>query len=118
MKNFHRISSSKHTPFTERINDNKSPLSYLMDKNEKDLIISNQKTKIYQLEQKEKEMDRVNQKYNELEKEYNDINNYKNHLEYEIKKKDNLYNTDLSLLNNRKRTILDELLDLINILYN
>ena len=86
-------------------NPNKSQKTFLMENNKKDLIISNQKTHIYQLEQREKDIDNLNKKFIDLQKDFNDVNNYKTRLEYEIKKKDNNYNTDISLLKSEKDSI-------------
>ena len=101
MDNFHCI----HTEYIDpnKIKSRKKPtnislIKELMESNEKDLIISNQKTYIYQLELKEKEFDNLNQKYFELKCEYDNLDKYKNQLEIEIKKKDNNYNKDISLL--------------------
>ena len=100
MDNFHCI----HNEYIEsnKINPQKVPnlslIKELMESNEKDLIISNQKTYIYQLELKEKEFDNLNQKFFELKCEYDNLDKYKNQLEMEIIKKDNNYNKDLSLL--------------------
>lgn len=111
MNDFQKINSSNYSPYTERIynprinGNNKLSTSLLIENNEKDKIISNQKTRIYQLEQKEKDIDTINKKYNELQKDYDNINNYKNNLEYEIKRKDNNYNTDLSLLKSERDEI-------------
>ena len=103
IKNFQRINTTSHIPYSERlynptINQNRLSTSNLIENNEKELIISNQRTKIYQLELKEKELEDLNKKYNELQKEFHDIMNYKISLEYEIKRKDNNYNSDISLL--------------------
>ena len=83
MENFHCI----HTEYieTNKINNQKTPtnlslIKELMESNEKDLIISNQKTYIYQLELKEKEFDNLNQKFFELKYEYDNLDNYKNQL--------------------------------------
>ena len=101
MENFHCI----HTEYIEpnKINNQKTPtnlslIKELMESNEKDLIISNQKTYIYQLELKEKEFDNLNQKFFELKCEYDNLDKYKNQLEIELKKKDNNYNKDISIL--------------------
>ena len=106
LNNFQRISSSKYIPYSERFSSSKNSknptTSNLFENNEKDLIISKQKTRIYELEQKEKDIENLNKKYNDLEKDYNDINDYKNRLELEIKRKDNSFNNDLSLLKNEK----------------
>ena len=106
LNNFQRISSSNYIPYSERFSSSKTSknptTSYLFENNEKDLIISKQKTRIYELEQKEKDIENLNKKYNDLEKDYNDINDYKNRLELEIKRKDNSFNNDLSLLKNEK----------------
>ena len=103
IKNFQRINTTSNIPYSERlynltINQNRLSTSNLIENNEKELIISNQRTKIYQLELKEKELEDLNKKYNELQKEFHDIMNYKISLEYEIKRKDNNYNSDISLL--------------------
>ena len=101
MDNFHCI----HTEYIDpnKIRSQKKPtnislIKELMESNEKDLIISNQKTYIYQLELKEKEFDNLNQKFFELKCEYENLDKYKNQLEIEIKKKDNNYNKDISFL--------------------
>jgi len=101
MENFHCI----HTEYIEpnEIKYQKTPtnislIKELMESNEKDLIISNQKTYIYQLELKEKEFDNLNQKFFELKCEYDNLDKYKNQLEIELKKKDNNYNKDISIL--------------------
>ena len=103
MENFHSIRSQQIKKNKKKINSPKKPtnislIKELMENNEKDLIISNQKTYIYQLEIKEKEFDSINQKYIELQNEYNNLDKYKNQLELEIKKKDNNYNRDISIL--------------------
>ena len=103
MDNFHCIRSQRIQPnFNKTINPilptNISLIKELMENNEKDLIISNQKTYIYQLELKEKEFDNLNQKFLELQNEYENLDRYKNQLELEIKQKDNNYNRDISIL--------------------
>ena len=101
MDNFHcihneYIESNKINP--QKVRTNLSLIKELMESNEKDLIISNQKTYIYQLELKEKEFDNLNQKFLELQNEYENLDRYKNQLELEIKQKDNNYNRDISIL--------------------
>ena len=101
MDNFHcirneYIESNKINP--QKVRTNLSLIKELMESNEKDLIISNQKTYIYQLELKEKEFDNLNQKFFELKCEYDNLDKYKNQLEIELKKKDNNYNKDISIL--------------------
>ena len=105
MENFHCIRSQNIKKNFDQLNNpnpimptNISLIRELMENNEKDLIISNQKTYIYQLELKEKEFDNLNQKYLELQNEYENLDRYKNQLELEIKQKDNNYNRDISIL--------------------
>ena len=105
MENFHCIRSQNIKKNFNQLNNpnpimptNISLIRELMENNEKDLIISNQKTYIYQLELKEKEFDNLNQKYLELQNEYENLERYKNQLELEIKQKDNNYNRDISIL--------------------
>ena len=105
MENFHCIRSQNIKKSFDQLNNpnpimptNISLIRELMENNEKDLIISNQKTYIYQLELKEKEFDNLNQKYLELQNEYENLDRYKNQLELEIKQKDNNYNRDISIL--------------------
>ena len=105
MENFHCIRSQNIKKSFNQLNNpnpimptNISLIRELMENNEKDLIISNQKTYIYQLELKEKEFDNLNQKYLELQNEYENLERYKNQLELEIKQKDNNYNRDISIL--------------------
>ena len=107
LNSYHRINTKSYIPYTERVYKPKIPqnrlsTSYLIENNEKDLLISNQKSRIYELEKKESEMENLSQKYIDLEKDYNNINDYKNRLELEIKRKDNNYNTDISLLKSEK----------------
>ena len=97
MDNFQCIRSQRIKPNFNKTNNpilptNISLIRELMENNEKDLIISNQKTYIYQLELKEKEFDNLNQKFLELQNEYENLDRYKNQLELEIKQKDNNYN--------------------------
>ena len=108
MENFHCI----HTEYIEpnKINNQKTPtnlslIKELMESNEKDLIISNQKTYIYQLELKEKEFDNLNQKFFELKYEYDNLDNYKNQLEIEIRNKDKNYNNDISILRDENESL-------------
>ena len=103
MDNFQCIRSQRIKPNFNKTNNPISPTNIslireLMENNEKDLIISNQKTYIYQLELKEKEFDNLNQKFLELQNEYENLDRYKNQLELEIKQKDNNYNRDISIL--------------------
>ena len=103
MDNFQCIRSQRIKPNFNKTNNpilptNISLIRELMENNEKDLIISNQKTYIYQLELKEKEFDNLNQKFLELQNEYENLDRYKNQLELEIKQKDNNYNRDISIL--------------------
>ena len=103
MDNFQCIRSQRIKPHFNKTNNpilptNISLIRELMENNEKDLIISNQKTYIYQLELKEKEFDNLNQKFLELQDEYENLDRYKNQLELEIKQKDNNYNRDISIL--------------------
>ena len=107
LNGFHRINTTSYIPYTERVYKPNIPqsrlsTSYLIENNEKDLLISNQKSRIYELEKKENEMENLSQKYIDLEKDYNNVNDYKNRLELEIKRKDNNYNTDISLLKSEK----------------
>ena len=103
MDNFQCIRSQRIKPNFNKTNNpilptNISLIRELMENNEKDLIISNQKTYIYQLELKEKEFDNLNKKFLELQNEYENLDRYKNQLELEIKQKDNNYNRDISIL--------------------
>ena len=103
MDNFQCIRSQRIKSNFNKTNNpilptNISLIRELMENNEKDLIISNQKTYIYQLELKEKEFDNLNQKFLELQNEYENLVRYKNQLELEIKQKDNNYNRDISIL--------------------
>ena len=105
MENFHCIRSQNIKKSFNQLNNpnpimptNISLIRELMENNEKDLIISNQKTYIDQLELKEEEFDNLNQKYLELQNEYENLDRYKNQLELEIKQKDNNYNRDISIL--------------------
>ena len=103
MDNFQCIRSQRIKSNFNKTNNpilptNISLIKELMENNEKDLIISNQKTYIYQLELKEKEFDNLNQKFLELQNEYENLDRYKNQLELEVKQKDNNYNRDISIL--------------------
>ena len=110
LNNFHRIKTTTFIPlttrdFNSRTNDIKLPTSYLIERNEKDLIISNLRTRIYQLEQKEKELEEWKDKYNQLKKDFDDINNDINLAEIENKKKVNNFNSDIISLKNEKDSI-------------
>ena len=60
--------------------------------------ISNLKTRLFDLEQQEKDFDALNQKLDQLKKEYSNLSNLKNKLDDELKQKDEAYNQRISKL--------------------
>ena len=63
-----------------------------MSSNGMDSTISNLKTRLFDLEQQEKDYNALNQKLSQLQKDYSNLLNLKNKLENELKQKDEAYN--------------------------
>ena len=63
-----------------------------MSSNGMDSTISNLKTRLFDLEQQEKDYNALNQKLSQLQKDYSSLLNLKNKLENELKQKDEAYN--------------------------
>ena len=64
----------------------------LYDKEDKDVLKSKLNSKIFRLEQQEKDYDFLNQEFKQLENDYTILNEAKLRLEYEIKQRDEAYN--------------------------
>jgi chromosome segregation ATPase len=65
---------------------------------EKDILISQLKAKIFELELHEKDYDMLNERYKQLQNEFSSLNDCKHHLEYEKKLKDEELNKHINEL--------------------
>ena len=65
---------------------------------EKDKLISQLKSKIFELELHQKDYDTLNERYNQLQKEFSDLNDCKNLLECEKNKRDGEFNKHINEL--------------------
>ena len=63
-----------------------------IESKEKDMLISQLKAHIFELEQHEKDYDSLNQHYKQLQNDYSLLNEAKIRLEYELKQKDDNFN--------------------------
>ena len=79
------------------------------DSNEKDMIISNLKHTLFQLEEGEKNYSDLMSKYRKLEQEYQLLNEEKIRIEYELKQKTESNNQIISQLRNQNENIINEM---------
>ncbi len=81
------------------------------DSNEKDMIISNLKNKLFQLEESEKNYSDLMSKYRRLDSEYQLLQESKIRLEYELKQKTEQNNQIISQLRTQNENIYNEIND-------
>ena len=74
------------------INANRVEYDKNLESKKKDILISQLKAKIFELELQGKDYDTLNERYKLLENEFVILNNSKNNLEYEKRKKDDEFN--------------------------
>ncbi len=65
---------------------------------EKDMLISQLKAHIFELEQYEKDYDLLSQRFHQLQNDYNILKDAKMHLEYDLKQREDAYNQRLNNL--------------------
>ena len=79
--------------------------------NEKDMLISNLKSKIFQLDENEKAYCDLLNKFKNLQNEFQLMNEAKMRLEYELKQKSESYNKNLDELCGQNNSLTNELND-------
>ena len=82
-----------------------------LESKEKDVLISQLKARIFELELHEKDYDKLNERYKLLENEFAILNNSKNNLEYEKKQKDDEFNKIFSELQRENESLQNEFND-------
>ena len=78
---------------------------YSIDDNYKDKKISQLRSKIYDLKQREKDFDSLNQRYKQLLNDFQVLNEAKLRLEYEIKQRESEYNRRITDLKGENETL-------------
>lgn len=73
--------------------------------NQRDLMISGLKSRLFDLEQQEKDNNYLCQKFNQLKRDYCLLCNMKNKLEQEIEDKDQEYNKNIDELCNKNENL-------------
>ena len=93
------------------INLNRTEYDKCRESKERDMIISQLKAKIFELELRAKDYDKLNDKYNQLENEFATLSELKNNLECEKKQKDDEFNKLISNLQKENENLQLELND-------
>ena len=93
------------------INVNRTEYDKSRESKERDMLISQLKAKIFELELRAKDYDKLNDKYNQLENEFATLSELKNNLECEKKQKDDEFNKLISNLQRENENLQLELND-------
>lgn len=105
------MSSKTYQIDNNDINVNRVEYDKNLESKEKDVIISQLKAKIFELELHEKDYDKLNERYKLLENEFAILNNSKNNLEKEKMKKDDEYNKIFLELQSENENLQNEFND-------
>jgi len=105
------MSSKTYQIDNNDINVNRVEYDKNLESKEKDIIISQLKAKIFELELHEKDYDKLNERYKLLENEFAILNNSKNNLEKEKMKKDDEYNKIFLELQSENENLQNEFND-------
>ena len=81
-----------------------------IESKEKDMLISQLKAHIFELEQHEKDYDSLNHNYKQLQNDYSLLNEAKIRLEYELKQKDDDFNKKMCELRSENENLRLKLL--------
>lgn len=86
-------------------NLNRAEYDKCRESKERDMLISQLKAKIFELELREKDYDKLNDKYRQLENEFATLNELNNNLECEKKQKDDEFNKLISNLQSENENL-------------
>ena len=101
----YEIASGKYPRYNPKINIPRNNKEHNIDINTKDQKISQLRSKIYDLKQREKDYDSLNQRYKQLLNDFSILNEAKIRLEYEIRQRENEYNRRISDLKGENETL-------------
>jgi chromosome segregation ATPase len=101
----YEIGSENYQPRSPGINYRRNLTENSIDDNYKDKKISELRNKIYDLKQREKDFDSLNQRYKQLLTDFQVLNEAKLRLEYEIRQRESEYNRRITDLKAEKETL-------------
>ena len=101
----YEIGSESYPPKSPNSNYRRNLTEHSIDDNYKDKKISQLRAKIYDLKQREKDYDSLNQRYKQLLNEFSSLNEAKLRLEYEIRQRESEYNRRITDLKGEKETL-------------
>ncbi len=101
----YEIGSDNYQPRSPYSNYRRNLTEHSIDDNYKDKKISELRNKIYDLKQREKDFDSLNQRYKELLNEFSVLNEAKLRLEYEIRQRESEYNRRIADLKGENETL-------------
>ena len=102
----YEIASGNYPPIDLKNNNPRnSNNEHSIDDNLKDKKISQLRAKLYDLKQREKDYDSLNQRYKQLQNDYSILNEAKLRLEYEIRQRESEYNRRITDLKGENETL-------------
>ena len=102
----YELGSSNYLPLSPNSNTNlRNPNEYNMRSNSKDKKINQLQSKLYDLKQRVKDYDSLNQRYKQLLNDYSTLNEAKLRLEYEIRQRENEYNRRITDLKGQNESL-------------
>ena len=101
----YEIGSENNQSRSQDSNYRRNLTEYSIDDNYKDKKISQLRSKIYDLKQREKDFDSLNQRYKQLLNDFQVLNEAKLRLEYEIKQRESEYNRRITDLKGENETL-------------
>ena len=101
----YEINSGNNFPPKEPNNKKINASEHSIDDNYKDKKISELRTRLYDLKQREKDIDSLNQRYKQLLNDVSILNEAKLRLEYEIRQRENEYNRRITDLKGENETL-------------
>ena len=102
----YEISSGNYPPLDPKKNNPRnSNKEHRIDDNLKNQKISQLREKLYDLKQREKDYDSLNQRYKQLQNDYSVLNEAKLRLEYEIRQRESEYNRRITDLKGENETL-------------
>jgi chromosome segregation ATPase len=101
----YELGSSNYIPLSPNNNKLRTPNEYILKSDSKDRKISSLQSKIYDLKQRVKDYDSLNQRYKQLLNDFSILNEAKLRLEYEMRQRENDYNRRIADLKGQNESL-------------
>ena len=101
----YEIGSGNYPSYFQKNINRRNNIEHNIDNNSKDLKISQLRSKIYDLKQRQKDYDSLDKRYKQLLNDFSVLNEAKLRLEYEIKQRENEYNRRITDLKGENETL-------------